>query len=97
MPLLDELLARSAEIRAAAAANGARDVRVFGSVARREERPDSDIDFLVELERGRTFFDLAEIEERLEQLLGRPVQVATATLLRDPVRRSAERDAVHVG
>jgi predicted nucleotidyltransferase len=37
---------------------GARNVRIFGSVARGEERPDSDIDFLVELEPGRSLFDL---------------------------------------
>lgn len=97
MPLLDELFTRSAEIRAAAAASGAHDVRVFGSVARGEERPDSDIDFLVELDRGRTLFDLAELEVRLERLLGRPVQVATPGNLRDSVRRSAERDAVGLG
>jgi len=49
----------------AAAAHGARDVRVFGSVARGEERPDSDIDFLVTLEPGRTLLDLARLEIQL--------------------------------
>ncbi|HEY0779074.1 MAG TPA: nucleotidyltransferase family protein [Gemmatirosa sp.] len=96
MPLLDRLLGLRAEIRAAAAASGARDVRVFGSVARGEERPESDVDVLVDLDPGRTLFDLAALEERLERLLGRPVQVATARELRDPVRRAAERDAVRV-
>ncbi len=96
MPLLDRLFGLRAEIRAAAAASGARDVRVFGSVARGEERPESDVDLLVELEPGRTLFDLAALEERLEALLGRPVQVATARDLRAPVRRAAERDAVRV-
>jgi predicted nucleotidyltransferase len=60
-----------------ASAVGARDVRVFGSVARGEERPDSDIDFLVTLEPGRTLMDLARLEARLEALLGRSVDVAT--------------------
>jgi predicted nucleotidyltransferase len=96
MPFLDRLFSLRAEIRAAAAASGARDVRVFGSVARGEERPESDVDLLVELEPGRTLFDLAALEERLEGLLGRPVQVATARDLRAPVRRAAERDAVPV-
>ncbi len=96
MALLDRLLSLRAEIRAAAVASGARDVRVFGSVARGEERPDSDVDLLVDLEPGRTLFDLAALEERLEGLLGRPVQVATARDLRAPVRRAAERDAVRV-
>jgi uncharacterized protein len=75
---------------------GARDVRVFGSVARGEERPDSDIDFLVTLEPGRTLMDLARLETRLEALLGRPVDVATVTGLREPVRSSALREAFHV-
>ncbi len=96
MPLLDRLLGLQAEIRAAAAASGARDVRVFGAVARREERPESDVDVLVDLAPGRTLFDLAALEERLEHLVGRPVQVATARELRDPVRRAAERDAVRI-
>ncbi len=96
MPLLDRLLILRAEISAAAAASGARDVRVFGSVARGEERPESDVDLLVELEPGRTLFDLAALEERLEVLLGRPVQVATARARRAPVRRAAARDAVRV-
>ncbi len=96
MPLLDHLLGLRAEIRTPAAANGARDVRIFGSVARGEERPESDVDVLVDLDPGGTLFDLAALEERLESLLGRPVQVATARELRDPVRRAAERDAVRV-
>ncbi len=96
MPFLDRLLGLRAEIRAAAAASGARDVRVFGSVARGEERPESDVDVLVELEPGRTLFDLATLEERLERLVGRPVQVTTARALREPVRRAAEHDAVRV-
>jgi predicted nucleotidyltransferase len=96
MPLLDRLFSLRTEIRAAAAASGARDVRVFGSVARGEERPESDVDLLVELEPGRTLFDLAVLEERLEALHGRPVQVATARDLRAPVRHAAEHDAVRV-
>ncbi len=82
MPLLDQLLGLRAEIRAAAAAHGARDIRVFGSVARREERPERDVDVLVDLDPGRTRFDLAALEERLASLLGRPVQVATARVAR---------------
>ena len=45
----------------AAQAVGARNVRVFGSVARGEERPESDIDFLVTLDAGRTLMDLARL------------------------------------
>ena len=47
-------------------------MRIFGSVARGEERPESDVDVLVDLDPGRTLFDLAALEERLERLVGVP-------------------------
>jgi len=55
------LRVRRKEILEVAARNGALNVRVFGSVARGEERPDSDIDFLVNLESGRSLLDLARL------------------------------------
>ena len=84
------------EIRRAAAASGARDVRVFGSVARGEEGAESDVDFLVALEPGRTLLDLARLELRLERLLGRRVDVVTEAGLREPIRSVALREAVRV-
>lgn len=56
---------------------GARNVRVFGSVARGEEEADSDIDILVELEEGRSLFDLGGLLMDLQKLLGRKVDVVT--------------------
>ena len=53
--LVDE---KKKEIREIAAKHGARNVRVFGSVARGDARPDSDVDFLVDMEPGRTLLDL---------------------------------------
>ena len=94
--LRDQLADLRDAIRAAAAASGARDVRVFGSVARGEDRAGSDVDFLVDLEPGRTLLDLARLELRLERLLGRPVDVVTVAGLREPVRAAALRDAVRV-
>jgi predicted nucleotidyltransferase len=79
-----------------ASANGARNLRVFGSVARGDDRPGSDIDFLVTLEPGRTLLDLARLEERLEALLGRRVDVVTEGGLREPIRAAALREAVRV-
>lgn len=79
-----------------AQASGARDVRVFGSVPRGEDRADSDIDFLVTLKTGRTLMDLARLEARLEALLGRSVDVVTENGLREPMRTSALREAVRV-
>jgi predicted nucleotidyltransferase len=96
MRLRDRLPELRDEIRRAAAESGARDVRVFGSVARGEERPDSDVDFLVALEAGRSLLDLARLELRLERLLGRPVDVVTEAGLREPVRAAALREAIGV-
>jgi predicted nucleotidyltransferase len=73
---LDELLTRERdEILRIAAHYGATNIRVFGSAARGEAEEDSDIDFLVELEPGRSIFDLAALTTDLEILLGRRVDV----------------------
>ena len=96
MALRDRLILLRDQIQALAAAHGAFDVRIFGSVARREERPNSDVDFLVALERGRTLLDVARLEERLEQLIGRPVDVLTEGELPETVMQRLSREAVDV-
>lgn len=58
-----------------AARHGARAVRVFGSAARGDSGPSSDVDFLVELEDGRSLFDLVGLQQDLEKTLERPVDV----------------------
>lgn len=96
MRLRDQILAMRDVITAAATASGADDVRMFGSVARGDEGPGSDVDFLVSLEPGRTLMDLARLEARLEELLGRPVDVVTESSLREPIRTSALHEALRV-
>jgi len=96
MRLRDTLPSLRDAIHRLAAQSGAHDVRVFGSVARGEEREGSDIDFLVVLEPGRTLLDLARLELELERLLGRPVDVVTEAGLREPIRSAALREAVDV-
>jgi predicted nucleotidyltransferase len=93
MRLRDRLTEMRDVIHRAAAESGARDVCVFGSVARGEEAEGSDIDLLVTLEPGRTLLDLARLELRLERLLGRRVDVVTDAGLREPVRSEALREA----
>lgn len=83
-------------ILAAAEASGASEVRVFGSVARGEDSPKSDIDFLVSLEPGRTLLDLTRLETRLENLLERRVDVVTPENLRAAVRKTVLQEAVPV-
>lgn len=60
-----------------AAKHGARNVRVFGSVARGDATPESDVDLLVEFEPGRTLLDHSGLKIDLEEALGRKVDVLT--------------------
>jgi predicted nucleotidyltransferase len=65
------------EIMRLAAKHGAHDVRVFGSVARGEARPDSDIDILITMKKGRSLLDLIGFWQDVEDLLGRKVDVVS--------------------
>jgi uncharacterized protein len=77
-----------------AARRGAHNVRVFGSVARGEADATSDIDFLVDMEPGRSLLDLGGLLVDLEALLGQRVDVVTEKGLRPRVRQQALREAV---
>ena len=74
---IDSLHAHRKAILALATQHGARNIRVFGSVARGEDRPDSDVDLLVDVEPGRSLLDVIALQQDLEVLLGRPVDVQT--------------------
>jgi predicted nucleotidyltransferase len=69
-------------IEALAHRHHGRTIAVFGSVARGDEREDSDIDFLVEFEPGSSLFDLLHLQDELADLLGAPVDVVSAGGLR---------------
>ncbi|MBX7059627.1 MAG: nucleotidyltransferase family protein [Leptospirales bacterium] len=73
---------------------GAHRVRVFGSQARADADEQSDIDFLVEMEPGRSLFDLGGIQYELEALLGRSVDVVTERGLKPRFRERVQREAV---
>lgn len=77
-PLREHLARHRREILDAAARHRGRRVRLFGSVARGDDRPDSDIDLLVDFETGSSLFDLMHLSAELERLLGRPVDVVSA-------------------
>jgi len=94
MALEEVLKARREEILKVCAKYGARNVRIFGSVARREADEGSDIDFLVELEPGRTLLDLGGLQYDLEQLLGCRVDVVTERGLKPRMRERVLREAV---
>ena len=88
--LLEE---KSKEIKSIATEFGARNVRVFGSMARDEASPDSDVDILVDMEEGHGLLDIVAIKQELEELLGRPVDVVTeaavSVYIRDEVLNQA--------
>ncbi len=88
--------AKREEILRIAAKHGARNVRVFGSVARGEADEASDVDFLVEMEPGRSLLDLGGLQVELESLLGWPVDVVTVRGLKARIRDQVLREAVAV-
>ena len=94
---LAELLGpRREEILRIAGRHGARKVRVFGSLARGEARPNSDLDLLVEFEPGRSLLDHAALVIELESFLGRRVEVASERGLRPRVRERVLAEAVAI-
>jgi predicted nucleotidyltransferase len=91
---VDQLLQEKREaILQLAAKHGARNVRVFGSVARREANEQSDVDFLVDMEPGRSLMDMGELLMDLRELLGREVDVVTEKGLYWLLRRRILKEA----
>jgi uncharacterized protein len=82
------------EILRIAAAHGAQNVRVFGSVSRGEAGAKSDVDLLVKLEPGRSLLDLIAIKQELEDLLGREVDVVTEDAVSPYIREQVLKEAV---
>jgi uncharacterized protein len=92
---IDELLrSRRGDILRIAAKHGVRDVHIFGSVARGETDSESDVDFLVEFEPGRSLLDHAALLLDLQKLLGCPVDVVTRRALRPRMRERVLNEAI---
>jgi uncharacterized protein len=77
-----------------AAAHGVSNLRVFGSVARGEDRPDSDVDLLADLPPGLSLFGLSRLEADLEGILGTRVDLIPAADLKPGVRERVESDLI---
>ena len=88
------LKSRREEIISIAARHGARNVRVFGSVARGEDDDKSDIDLLVEFESGRSLLDHAGLWLELQDLLGCKVDVVSERGIKPRIRERVLREAV---
>lgn len=92
---LDELRTKLRDqILAIAARRGARNIRVFGSVARGEERPESDLDLLVEMTPGRDLLDLVGLKLDLQDLLGCKVDVLTEKSLSKYIKDDVLKEAM---
>jgi uncharacterized protein len=94
MNIQNQLEEKRDEILTLAELHGAYNVRIFGSAARGEARPDSDIDFLVEFKPGYGLIDRIALMQDLEALLGRKVDVVRERSLRDRLRQNVLKDAV---
>jgi predicted nucleotidyltransferase len=94
MTLQELRTTRRDEILRVAARRGARNIRVFGSVARGERDASSDIDFLVDMEPDRSLFDLSGLLIDLEAVLHTEVDVVTERGLRTRIRERVLREAV---
>jgi predicted nucleotidyltransferase len=77
-----------------AARYGTYNIRIFGSVARGEADEHSDVDFLVEMESGRSLLDLGGLLMDLRELLGREVDIVTERGLRSRIRGRVLKEAV---
>lgn len=90
----DALRINRAAIRRVVEAHRARNVRVFGSVAKGDDTDDSDLDILIDPTPETTLFDIGAIRHELRVLLGVPVDVLTPMALPDKVRESVLANAV---
>ena len=92
---IDKVLqSRRREIVEIAQRYGARDVRVFGSRARGEARPDSDFDILVNVEERTSLLDIVAIKQDLEDLLGSPVHLVTEDAISPYMREKVLKQAI---
>jgi predicted nucleotidyltransferase len=83
--MLDEIRAKRDEIYAIARTHKAEKLWVFGSCARKEETPDSDVDFLVKFNGGVGLIELVVFEKELSRLINRRVELTVnSAMLRDP-------------
>jgi predicted nucleotidyltransferase len=88
MPGFERLAVPMNELARLGAEAGVRELAVFGSVLREDFHADSDVDLLVEFEAGRrvSLFDLLELQQRLEDLIGRPVDLVPRQGLKPLIR-----------
>jgi predicted nucleotidyltransferase len=93
-PIGRRLCQRRRSILACATLHGASNVRVFGSTARGDDGPDSDVDLVVDLDKRTGLFNLEALRRELSEILGVRVDLAPSDSLRPRVREEVEREAI---
>jgi predicted nucleotidyltransferase len=94
MTLRELIEEKREDIVSIAARHGAKNVRMFGSAVRGDERPDSDVDLLVDVEATTSSWFPAGLILDLEEVLGRPVEVVTERGLDPLIKKHVLREAV---
>ncbi|MGE0643721.1 MAG: nucleotidyltransferase family protein [Nitrospira sp.] len=94
MTATDVLKSKRTDILRLASQYGASHVRVFGSLARGEAGPSSDIDLLVQMEEGRSLLDLIELSQELESVLRRKVDILTDDGLSPYLKERIQAEAI---
>jgi len=94
MPIDKVLSSKRGQILSVAERHGAREVRVFGSRARGEAKPDSDFDILVTVGERTSLLDIVAIKQDLEDLLGSTVHLVTEDAISPYIREQVLREAV---
>lgn len=94
----DAIHGKTKEIKQAVESHGFVDVRIFGSVCRGEDREGSDLDLLVTIPAERkgkiALFDILDLESKLEEMLGIPVDMNVANNMPDHLKPEVERSAI---
>ena len=96
MDMKAKIIARREEILSLGKRYGASEIRIFGSVARGQATPDSDLDLIVRFEPGRSLLDHAGLIGELEDMLGMKVDVIDADGMRPRFRAVVEKEAIHL-
>ena len=96
MCMLDEIRAKRDEIYAIARRHKAEKLWVFGSCARKEERPDSDVDLLVKFNDDASLLDIVHIRDDARELLSREVDVVSNRGLSPYIGKYIQMEAVPI-
>lgn len=94
MNMAEAIKEKKGPILELAARHGAYNVRIFGSVARGDFKDNSDIDFLVDVEPGRSLFDLGGLLMDLQDLLNCKVDIGTPKMLKESIRAEVIKEAI---